>query len=194
MYRFIESICCQDGEIQNLDLHQERVNRTLRKFHLGSSIKIAKCLKDLPNTGKHKCRIVYGQQVESCEISEYPNRSITSLKLIIDDAIDYEFKSEDRQNLSRLFEQRGNCDDIIIVKNGLCTDSYFANLAFYNGSKWITPSEPLLKGVRREQLIRGGSITEENVSVEYIDQFEKVSLINAMLDLGEVEIHIKNIN
>lgn len=33
--------------------------------------------------------------------------------------IDYSYKSTDRTELNRLTAQKGDCDDIVIVKNGL---------------------------------------------------------------------------
>ena len=37
MYRFIETICINDGVIENLSAHDERMNNTIR-MHYGSSV------------------------------------------------------------------------------------------------------------------------------------------------------------
>ena len=39
--------------------------------------------------------------------------------------------------LDDLFEQRGSCDDILIVKQSCITDSYFANVVLGDGVSWL---------------------------------------------------------
>ena len=65
-------------------------------------------------------------------------REIRSLKVVVDDRIDYSFKSADRSSLNRLTAQKGDCDEIIIVKNGLVTDTSFTNIAVFDGEQWLT--------------------------------------------------------
>ena len=54
---------------------------------------------------------------------------------------------------NQLIEKRKHADDIIIVKNGLVTDSFYANLAFLKNGIWFTPETPLLLGVQRQFLL-----------------------------------------
>ncbi|HON17298.1 MAG TPA: chorismate-binding protein, partial [Spirochaetota bacterium] len=68
-----------------------------------------------------------------------------------------------------------------------------ANIAFYDGEKWLTPTKPLLYGTKREYLLEEGKIVEEEISTRDIKFFYKVSLINAMLDLEEIAIPVLNI-
>ncbi|MDP4679721.1 MAG: aminotransferase class IV [Cyclobacteriaceae bacterium] len=190
MSRFIESICCIDGKIQNLALHQSRVDGTFKHFYSQSPIQLGEIIKNVPIIGKHKCRIVYDASNVEIEFQSYPKRHINTLKVVEGSHIDYDFKYEDRTELRSLFEQREDCDDILIVKNGLFNDSYFANLALFDGKKWFTPKSPLLKGVRRQALLNEERISEHDISVDDINLYSKVSLINAMLDLGEVIVSI----
>jgi 4-amino-4-deoxychorismate lyase len=74
--------------------------------------------------GLFKCRVTYGPDIESIEFEPYRKRTVRSLKLVVSDEIEYSFKFKDRSALEALFAQRGDCDDIIIVKNGLVTDSF----------------------------------------------------------------------
>ena len=193
MCRFIESICCVDGEPLHLNLHQERIDKTCQQFFSNTSISLEAYLKDIPKSGKYKARVLYDNASVLSEFIPYVKKNINSLKAVQGDGIDYAFKYEDRAELTKLFDSRGNCDDIIIVKNGLCTDSNFANLAFFDGDHWFTPKRPLLNGVKRQRLIQQSKLIEADIALEAIGTFEKVSLINAMLDLDEVRVPVERI-
>lgn len=192
MCRFIESICCLEGEAQLIDLHQERVNRTFLKFFPQyTPIKLSDIVQNIPAKGKYKCRVEYSFELHSIEFIFYQTPSIQSLQVLQSDSIEYEYKSTKREDLDSIFEQRGLADDIIIVKNGRVTDSYFANLVFFDGKKWWTPDRPLLQGIKRQSLINLGMLKTKKIFKKDLSTFQKVSLINAMLDLGEVEVLLK---
>lgn len=192
MCRFIESICCLEGEAQLIDLHQERVNRTfLEFFPQYTPIKLSDIVQNIPAKGKYKCRVEYSFELHSIEFIFYQTPSIHSLQVVQSDSIEYEYKSTKREDLDRIFEQRGLADDIIIVINGRVTDSYFANLVFFDGKKWWTPDRPLLQGIKRQSLINLGMLKTKKIFKKDLSIFQKVSLINAMLDLGEVEVSLK---
>ena len=76
--------------------------------------------------------------------------------MIENNKICYSLKLTDRSQINRLLKQKGNYDDILIVKNGFITDTSISNIIFYNGSKWITPAAPLLKGTCRDKLLKEG--------------------------------------
>lgn len=76
----------------------------------------------------------------------------------------------------------------MIVKNGFITDSYYANLVFDDGFSLYTPHQPLLRGIRRAQLLRAQRIQTAIIRPSNLASFKSVHLINAMLDLGEVVI------
>lgn len=193
MSRFIESICCIDGEILNLALHQKRVDKTFTHFFYQQPIQLRELIKEVPKAGKYKCRIVYDGSNIGIDFQSYQKKQINSLKIIEGSHIEYDFKYENRLELTSLFELRRNCDDIIIVKNQMLTDSYFANLAFFDGTNWLTPKKPLLNGTRRQLLIQQGKIKEANISIRSLTNFKHVSLINAMFDLGDVVVSINKI-
>lgn len=48
-------------------------------------------------------------------------------------------------------------------------------------------------GTKRAQLLGEGKLRETDITLEQLMKAEKVSLINAMIELGEREIAIKNI-
>ena len=137
-----------------------------------------------------KCRVTYQDTIELVEFAPYQKRKIHSLKLVWDNFIDYRFKYKDRTPLNALLQQRGTCDDIIIVKNGWITDSTYANLVFDTGSELITPNTNLLDGVQRAYLLKLGTIQEAAVHVDDFTAFKQVHLINAMLGLGECSVPV----
>ncbi|MBP7901686.1 MAG: aminotransferase class IV [Spirochaetes bacterium] len=83
------------------------------------------------------------------------------------------------------------CDEIIILKNGMVTDSSFSNLAFYDSGKWFTPETFLLNGIMRQKLLADNIIHEKKIAVNDMKKYEKISFINSMLDLGECCISLE---
>jgi len=106
---------------------------------------------------------------------------VHSLRLVRDDNIDYRFKYADRRRLQVLFARRGDCDDVLIVKRGLLTDTSYCNIAVYDGLQWWTPDAPLLPGTARQRLLDKGLIREKRIRVEDLPLFKRIRLINAML-------------
>jgi 4-amino-4-deoxychorismate lyase len=123
---------------------------------------------------------------------EYKKREISSLKLVYCDDISYRFKSTCRDRLSELYALRDECDDVLIVKNSLITDTSIANIAFFDSIRWVTPASPLLKGTTREKLLREGKIFEENIHVDDLERFSKVALMNAMIDFDIITKNAKD--
>ena len=84
--------------------------------------------------------------------------------------------------MSHLFQQRGHCDDILIAKNGWLTDTLYANICFWDGSKWHTPATYLLKGTKRSELLEEGEIEETPIAIGDLKDFLGFQRINALLD------------
>lgn len=190
--RFIESILLKDGEYHNLNYHQDRVDRVFTKLapdNTSHDLKLILPKLELPGT--YKVRLVYGVEAINApydvEYAEYYPRKIESLQVMHSDPFDYSLKYENRDVINTLVS-KSSLDDIIIAIDNLVTDGSYFNLAFWDGTHWYTPDSPLLKGVRRTQLIEDRRIKERTIYVSDIASFQKVSLINAMLDLGQLEI------
>ena len=191
MCQLVESLKLKDGIIRNLDYHQSRMNAAMdelfpgaEKIELKNEISIPKNCK----SGVYKVRVVYGSTIENIEIEPYQFRIIQSLKVVHHESVDYHLKFNDRQILQELFAQRGSCDDIIIIKNGFVGDSFVSNLLFFNGEKWFTPTTPLLKGTKRQFLLEHGIISEIEIREEDIRNFQKVGMVNAMIDFEEMPV------
>lgn len=140
-----------------------------------------------------KCRIVYSENIESVEILPYSVRQINSLHTVICNDIDYSFKYELREKIAELFTMKGVCDDILIIKNNLVTDTSFANVLFSDREKFYTPDSPLLKGTMREKLIYEKKVKEIKITQDDIKRFDFITLINAMIPPGIIKIPVENI-
>ena len=206
MSQLVESILVKNGWFYNLDLHEERMNNAMAKVYGSTEFvelanllytKLTQWIKTHGEDavrGKVKCRVLYEREILDVEFAPYVTRSIKSLKVVYDDSIDYSIKTADRSALNKLYEQRGICDDILIIKNGLVSDAWAANVLFFDGKEWFTPQKPLLEGTKRRLLLNLEMIKEADIRVDDIPQFQKVRLVNAMLDFDDsIDIDISNV-
>jgi 4-amino-4-deoxychorismate lyase len=195
MCQLLESIRIENHTLQHIDLHNKRFNEARRALYGLHNTVMLEDLIELPtNIGnqRYKCRVLTNGETFDVEIKPYHQREIKTLIVIRFDEIEYTYKTTNRALLDQAFALRQNCDDIIIVKNDKVTDAWAANLIFFNGEKWVTPSTPLLKGIQREYLLSTGKIFEQNIYSADIKNFEKIKLINAMIDLDQAnEINVK---
>lgn len=187
-----------NGKPSNLPYHQARMERTIRHFFPNLALNAMPSLQNLitPNENMSlvKARVVYGADgVELIEYAPYSMRPIRSLQVVYDDTISYSYKSCDRSQLNALAAKKGDCDEIIIVKNNLVTDTSFTNLAISDGNCWLTPRQPLLLGTKRASLLNQGLIKEADITAYDLKRAERVRLFNAMIDFGEREVETKNI-
>jgi 4-amino-4-deoxychorismate lyase len=196
MSRFIETIRLQDGVANNLGYHAERMNRSVEEIlHANRKFDLEKTLSslNLPPKGLHKIRLVYDTEILSMEVTPYKKKGIRQLKIVYDNAISYDYKFENRSELENLFSQREDCDDVIIIKNYQVTDASYANLIFRKNNQWFTPKTFLLNGTTRRQLLERKIILEEKITINDLQRYEKVKLINAMLQLDGPEIDVSQI-
>ncbi len=186
---FVETIRVVDGEPQALDAHQERMNRTLARFapDMVGRLRI-EMNKVVCGAGVWKVRIVYAPSLGLVryEAAPYQMKMIRTLQLVSCDDIDYSFKSTDRSVLAALHEMRGDADEVIIVKNGELTDTSYANLAIWNGSRWLTPERPLLCGTMRSRLIESGVLSTARLTPGDVATDTPIAIFNAMIPFGDI--------
>lgn len=186
MSLYFESIRVVNGRVMNLAAHQRRVNRCVHRFHRTIELKLRRPIEtlDLPKKGVYKLRIQYNPvelRFTNIQCKEYQEKPIHQLALVHDNDIDYQHKSEERSALDGAFAQRMGADDILIVRDGMLTDTWYCNIALYDGEKWWTPKFPLLKGTMRDKLIQKGIIEEKNILFDTMNQYKKIRLFNAMI-------------
>ncbi len=100
----------------------------------------------------------------------------------------YSDKWENRKKINELFAQKGNCDDVLIIKNGWVTDSSYANILFFDREQWWTPSTPLLAGTQRAKLLEEKRIFERPIRPSDLKKYQSFKLVNAMIpfDLAKI--------
>jgi 4-amino-4-deoxychorismate lyase len=198
MSRLVETIRTEEGKLLNISFHNERMIRSLYDvFGLKTKIYLEKLIT-VPETAKKeifKCRVEYDHEIRKVEFLPYKIKVIRSLKLVEDNTIEYAYKFTDRKRIEELTATRGEGDDILIIKNGMVTDTSYANVVFrdFNGN-WVTPSTYLLPGTRRTNLLKQKLIIEASIAYKDINKYSEVRLINAMLGLYDTEgIPVRNI-
>lgn len=191
--RFIETIGVKNGFCELLSYHQARMDYTYQHFYNSPNPHILEeLIQTIPESGFYKFRLVYDKDIQEITSSEYSIRPILSLEVIESD-LDYSFKYENRKELDVLFSSKNTADDILISRNGLITDTYYANVAFLEGNIWKTPKQPLLKGTRRQKLIDQELVEEADIHSKDLNRFSKIRLFNAMIQFGQLELPISAI-
>lgn len=190
MCLLLETIKLENGKLLNLPYHQQRFTQARQQLIQAESLNLHELIviPEYAQKGLFKCRLTYGKKIEKLEFIPYKHRDIKSLKIVHDDSIDYTYKYADRRHLQKLFEQRGTCDDIIIVKNGMATDSFIGNLLFFDGSNWLTPNLPLLKGTQRQHLLDTKQIIEKQIIASNILNYQKIGIINTFYSLNNMPV------
>ena len=199
MCQLLETIKVRQNMLQHVSFHNERVNysraslfKAVEPWNLSELITIPALNADLI----YRCRFLYSHAVEHVEFIPYTPRIIQKLLLVYVENLDYSFKYANRDALDKLKSSAaaGDNADILIVKNGLITDTSFSNIAFFDGSKWYTPDSPLLKGTKRALYLNSGMLTARRIKPEDLPIYQKARLINAMLDLEDGnDISMENI-
>ncbi len=188
----LETIKLEDGEIANLSYHQARCTQSRQKLFNSTDILELSSLIHPPylsNKGLYRCRILYAKELHSIEYIPYVEKDIQTLK-IVPSQIDYSVKYANRDALNTLLLSYQDVDEIIIEKDGYLTDTTIANIAFYDGKQWLTPTTPLLNGTMRAKLLDEGFLQRSDIKKEHLSHFSKVALINAMVGF-KVLNHIK---
>lgn len=187
MFPLFETISIENRQASNLSLHQARMDRSyLHQYGTQNPFDLIELFNQLilPSAHQLKWRLCYNQHETTSTIDVYRMRSINSLKLVhVSPSFDYAYKYTDRTPFDALKSRNPEADEIIIVKEGLITDSSYSNLILRKGAKLYTPAQPLLKGVQREYLIQNKIIKECDIFAKELFQYSEILLVNAMLPI-----------
>jgi len=176
----LETIKIEDGIINNLFYHQTRFNTSRKElFDIREEIDLASLIQ-APKTGLYRCRIVYEKKVHTVEYIPYVPKEIKKLKIVTSN-IEYDYKYANREELNALRERERDFDEIIIEKEGYLTDTTIANIAFYDGDKWVTPSQALLPGTMRAKLLDEGFLHKKEIRREDLKNYSQIALMNSMI-------------
>jgi len=187
MYQLLETIKIVNGTFQNIEFHNNRFIKSYIELYKKSPdfllIEKVRSINGFSSKGIVKCRFLYNKTDYKFEFTHYKKQKILSLKVIYNNKIDYSLKYVDRSYLNLLLNQKGNCDDILIIKNGFVTDTSFSNILFFDGKNYFTPSTPLLQGTYRAKLLSENKILEKAIKINDIKNYISFKLINAMRDI-----------
>ncbi|KAF0150542.1 MAG: para-aminobenzoate synthase component I [Ignavibacteria bacterium] len=185
MFRLLETIKLSRRNLCNLEYHQRRFNTSQRdlfglnnKIDLSSEIKIPTGISD----SVFKVRVLYSEIIHDVEFHPYIMRTIGSLQIVNGDEVNYSYKYEDRSNLQKLL-CKCTADEVLIIKNGFVTDTSYSNIVFSKEGKFYTPSTYLLNGTKRQKLLDDGMILERDIALKDMLKYEKIFLINSMIDI-----------
>ncbi|MDR0331976.1 MAG: aminotransferase class IV [Dysgonamonadaceae bacterium] len=185
---FLETICIQNGIVYNLQRHVARMQETAA--HFGFVVPRLPELETLMpkefSDERVKCRIIYHAKIDEITFEKYIPKIVKSFKLV-EASPNYSFKFSDRTELNSLLSQKGDYDEILIARNGCITDTSFSNVVFRRGNDFFTPDTYVLNGTKRQLLLREGIIREKRITVENMNEFEEIILINAMLPLNPLK-------
>jgi len=197
MSLLVETIRIDNGKLLNIHFHNERMSRTLYYIYgIKIDADLEKTIEVPPEASKGicKCRVLYDDKSVTMEFIPYVIRQIRSLKIIHSD-ICYPYKYVFRDKINALFDLRGECDDILIVKYGKLTDSSYSNVILKDmEGNWKTPATYLLPGTRRASLLKSGLIEEADIPLSELSGYSELKLINAMIGIEDTEgIPVENI-
>ena len=174
---YFETIKCYDEEVLNIHWHQRRIANTV-----GLNINLLEYIYP-PSNQLLKCKVTYDKDgILDISYATYNERKINSFKVVIDNDIEYEYKSRNRDKIDYLFSKKENADEIIIIKNNLITDTSIANIALYISNHWYTPKSPLLNGTCKDRLIEEKFLIEKDLTIDDLLSTKKIALMNAMID------------
>ncbi|MDN5054756.1 aminotransferase class IV family protein [Aliarcobacter butzleri] len=180
--KYFETIKCEDFEVFNLDYHQKRVANTI-----GLNINLQEYINPISEE-LLRCKLIYDENgVVDVLYFPYKKREIKSFKIIFDNEIEYSKKYLNRAKLDELYEKKDDCDEVIIIKNEIVTDTTIANIAIFYENSWITSKNCLLGGTTRARLLEEKELFEKDITLDMLKNASKVALMNAMIGFDEIK-------
>ncbi len=183
MFRLFETVRVENGVPLHPEWHEARISRARKElWGIDAPVDLHRLIR-VPaghSEGTVRCNVFY--EADSWEVTfrPYHPKVIRSLKMVDAGTIDYHLKYADRRGLEALLALRGEAGEIILVRNGLLTDTSVSNLIFTDGHGWFTPATPLLKGTCRERLLAEGAIAGRDIRPDDLGNYLGCKLINAM--------------
>jgi 4-amino-4-deoxychorismate lyase len=192
MYPVFETIRIENGQAMRLEWHRQRMQRSALALgfeaELVEAIPLQELSKQVADTGRWKLRVDYGPAGWTYRLSPYRLQPLHRLFVVNDDSLQYPFKFSDRSSLEKFNTRLSEGSDVLFVRDGLLTDTVYANVLLWDGSRWHTPATPLLEGTHRAQLLAQGKVQASAIRLQDLEHFERITLISAMLDPGEREM------
>jgi len=192
MYPVFETICLLNGKVQLATSHHRRME--LSSLRIWGTFKNREYLwphlESIAEKGRVKCRLYYNQHQENWELSAYYPKPIHELVLWEDPWLQYPLKYTQRKSLEYAKQKLGLAEgqEILYTKEGFLCDTSYSNVVLWDGKDWVTPVTSLLPGIKRQYLLDTFQIKQKPIHQNELGHYQMISLINVMLEPGEIQI------
>lgn len=184
-YPLFETLAIVDGNIQHIELHQQRIKYSFEHYFKTTCSLFLKNIY-IPKeyqTGFFRCRIDYNSEKNTVNFFSYTPKKISKFHCIETKNLDYQFKYSNRKRLDTLNNYLS--DEIIIINNDFVSDCTIGNLLFFKKNRWYSPTHYLLKGTQLTYLLMENKITLVPIKKLDIFNYEKIMMINALNPFNE---------
>lgn len=199
--RYLETLGLRGGQPHALELHRDRVCRTL--LHAGGTPEGHPLLEELvperlvarlkAELGEGYCadqlyRLSYSydrEGVQELRCLAYEPRQLQRLVLCeLPEGFDYSYKYADRSFFEAVQAELQQGELPLFVRpDGSLSDTSYTNIVLRTAADYRTPERPLLEGTERRRLLEAGRISVAPLSVADLSACRGVYLINAMMPL-----------
>lgn len=180
-FPLFETISIVDGQVQNIQYHQQRLNNAMRHyFNQNKTFNLNKII-DIPyafQQGKIRCRVDYNAKSYQVNFFHYQPKKISTFQCVYTENLDYTFKYSDRKRLD--FPKVLQADEIIIINNGKVSDCSIGNLLFLKQNQWYSSRHFLLKGTQLSYLLDQSKVELADIAIQNIFDYEQIMMINAL--------------
>lgn len=199
--RYLETLGMRGEEAHALELHRDRVRRTL--LHAGAPPEghplleelvperlVARLRKELGEgyRAEQLYRLSYSYDCETlCELRclAYEPRQLERLVLWeLPEGFDYSYKYADRSFFEAVQAELQQGELPLFVRpDGSLSDTSYTNIVLWTAAGYRTPERPLLEGTERRRLLEAGRISAVPLTLMDLSACRGVYLINAMMPL-----------
>lgn len=200
-YRYLETLGLRGKEAHALELHRDRVRRTL--LHAGVAPEGHPLLEELvperivarlreklgaSYRAEQLYRLSYSYDRETlCELRclAYVPRRLDRLVLWeLPEGFDYNYKYADRSFFEAVQAELQQEELPLFVRpDGSLSDTSYTNIVLWTAAGYRTPERPLLEGTERRRLLEAGRISAAPLTLMDLSACRGVYLINAMMPL-----------
>ena len=199
--RYLETLGLRGEEAHALELHRDRVRRTL--LHAGVVPEghplleellperlVARVRAELGESyrAEQLYRLSYSYDCETlCELrclAYVPRRLERFVLWELPEGFDYSYKYADRSFFEAVQAELQQGELPLFVRpDGSLSDTSYTNIVLWSAAGYRTPERPLLEGTERRRLLEAGRISAAPLTLMDLSACRGVYLINAMMPL-----------
>lgn len=199
--RYLETLGLRGEEAHALELHRDRVRRTL--LHAGVAPEGHPLLEELvPERLVARLRAELGESYRAEQLYRlsysYDREGVQELRCLayvprrlqrlilweLPEGFDYSYKYADRSFFDAVQAELQQGELPLFVRpDGSLSDTSYTNIVLWTAAGYRTPECPLLEGTERRRLLEAGQISTAPLSVADLSACRGVYLINAMMPL-----------